>query len=223
MRFALPIAFLLCLVALIAISPHLEPRRLRARARAIAEALRAEHGFRDGSLASWAQARATGWPPFHYGKHPQLDDLLLGTLYGLPVRIAGYEVVHTGTRHRYGLALVVLPRPVPWLEVRGQRPFSAARVAEHIPDGQVTLGVATFDANWSVYAESPEALRETAGSAALVQSMLGAPTRFSWRMRDTELLLWKRDGWSDAPELLASIGCVAHLLGLADTDVPALL
>lgn len=218
MRFALPLVLVACLVALITISPHLEPQRLRARARGITESLRSGHGFRDGSKASWSEARSTGWPPFHYGKRAELDNLLLGTLYGLPVRAAGYEVVFNGSRHRYGLALVVLPRPVDWLEVRGERPFSAARVAEHVPDGQLTLGVPPFDAAWSVYAESPEVQRAVAGSTAFAQSMLDAPTRFSWRLRDTELLLWKRDGWSDAHEMLASIGCVANLLGLTGAE-----
>jgi hypothetical protein len=206
------------LAALITISPHLEPQRLRARARRITESLRGEYGFRDGSKASWSEARSTGWPPFHYGRRMELDNLLLGTLYGLPVRIAGYEVVSTGSRHRYGLALIVLPRPIEWTEVRGERPFSAARVPEHVPDGQVTLGIPRFDLAWSVYAESPQARRGVAGSAALAQSMLEAPTPFSWRIRGAELLLWKRDGWSDAEKLLASIGCVANLLGLAEAD-----
>ena len=72
MRYALPIALILCLAAVIALSPHIEPQRLRSRARLLAEQLRAQHGFRvrEGSKASWAQARSTGWPPFHYGPAP---------------------------------------------------------------------------------------------------------------------------------------------------------
>lgn len=47
--------------------------------------------------------------------------------------------------------------------------------------------------------------------------MLGAPTRFCWRAHGADLLLWKRDGWSDAAQLFATIGCVTHVLGLAGT------
>jgi hypothetical protein len=216
MRYALPIALFVCLAALIAISPHVQPQRLRGRARRLAEQLRSGHGFRDGSKASWTEARNTGWPPFHYGKHAQLDEVLHGSVDGLPVRVAGYEVVTSGTRHRYGLALVVLPYAADWLEVRGERPFSAARIPEHIPDGQLELGVPEFDASWSVYAETSDA-EHAARTTDLARSMLAAPTPFSWRTEGTELLLWKRDGWSDAAELLASISCVTHLLGIADS------
>ena len=62
MRFALPIAVVVCLAAILVLSPHLEPRRLRARARRLTEDLRTKHGFREGSKASWSEARATGWP-----------------------------------------------------------------------------------------------------------------------------------------------------------------
>ena len=193
MRYALPIALILCLAAVIALSPHIEPQRLRSRARLLAEQLRAQHGFREGSKASWAQARSTGWPPFHYGRHCELDNVLIGELHGLPVRAAGYELIFNGSRHRYGLALLVVPYPLEWMEVRGERPFSAARVAEHVPDGQVTLGVAQFDSAWSVYAEASEVQRPV-HSGALAQAMLDAPTKFSWRTDGTEVLLWKRDG-----------------------------
>lgn len=219
MRYALPVALFACLAAMIAITPHLEPQRMRARARRITQQLRAEHGFRDGSRASWSETRATGWPPFHYGRRTEFDNLLLGTVHNLPVRAAGYEVVFNGARQRYGLALIVLPRPAEWLEVRGERPFTSARVPEHVPDGQLTLGVPEFDAVWSVYAESPQTQRAAAGSTALAQTMLGSPTRFSWRAHGTELLLWKSDGWSDAAQLLACISGVVNLLGLADADL----
>ncbi len=100
MRYSLPIALFVCLAAVIVLSPHVEPRRLRARARSVMEDLRARHGFRDGSRAAWSETRSSGWPPFHYGKHRALDGELIGTLYDLPVRVAGYEVVTNGTRHR---------------------------------------------------------------------------------------------------------------------------
>lgn len=215
MRYALPLALVACLIALIVVSPHLEPRRLRARARRLAEQLRADHGFREGSKAAWGQTRASGWPPFHYGKRRAIDGELIGTVHGAAVRVAGYEVVFTGSRHRYGLAVVVLPRPVEWMEVRGEAPFSAARVAEHVPDGKLHLGVPEFDAAWAVYADTPEAV-SVAGSRRLADAMLLAPTRFSWRTHENELLLWKRDGWDGAGHLLASLALVLNLLGLDD-------
>lgn len=214
MRYALPIALLICLATLIALSPHLEPQRLAVRARQLAAQLRAKHGFREGSKASWAETRASGWPPFHYGAHGELDNVLVGAVDGLPMRAAGYGVGFNGSRHRYGLVLIGLPRPGAWMEVRGERPFHAVRVAEHVPDGAVKLGVPEFDAAWSVFADTTET-QHAASSAGLAQAMLGAPTQFSWRVNGTDLLLWKRDGWSDAAQLLASISSVTRLLGLA--------
>jgi hypothetical protein len=214
MRYALPIALFVCLAAVIVLSPHVEPRRVRAQARSVMADLRSRHGFREGSKAAWTETRSSGWPPFHYGKHRTLDGELIGTLYDLPVRVAGYEVVTTGTRHHYGLAVVVLPRPVEWIEVRGERPFSAARVPEHIPDGQLTLGVPEFDASWTAYADTQDAVL-VAGSRHLADTMTAAPTHFCWRTHESELLLWKRDGWTSATQLLASLSAVMGLLGLA--------
>ena len=215
MRYALPIILVVLLAALLTVSPHLEPRRLRGRARRLNEDLRTKHAFREGSKASWLEARATAWPPFHYGKHQQIDGELIGTLHGLPVRVAGYEVVYTGSRHRYGLAAVVLPQPMEWMEVRGERPFSAARVAEHVPDGRIpALGVPEFDAAWAVYAEEPDAIL-VVGSTELARTMLAVPAPLSWRTHNRELLLWKRDGWSNATQLLTSLSVVMNFLGLS--------
>jgi hypothetical protein len=212
-RYALPVVFVVCLCLLFVLAPRMEPLRLRARARRLTEDLRARHGFREGSKAAWGEARATGWPPFHYGGHQAVDGELIGTVHGNPVRVAGYELVTNGWRHRYGLAAVVLPRPIEWMEVRRERPFSAARVPEHIPDGQIVLGVPEFDAAWSVYADTSDAIL-VAGSRELVQTMLALPMRLSWRTHESELLLWKRDGWTSATELLTALSAVMGLLGL---------
>jgi hypothetical protein len=221
-RYVLPTALVVCLALLFLIAPHLEPQRLRSRARRVTEDLRTRHGFRAGSKAAWGELRATGWPPFHYGRHAAVDGELIGTVHGIPVRVAGYEVVTNGWRHRYGLAAVVLPRPVEWMEVRGERPFAAARVPEHVPDGLLTLGVPEFDAGWSVYADTQDALL-VAGSRQLAETMLALPTRLSWRTHESELLLWKRDGWTGATELLAALSAVMNLLGLVGSDLPDLL
>jgi hypothetical protein len=37
------------------------------------------------------------------------------------------------------------------------------------------------------------------------------------------VLLWKRGGWSDAAQLLASIDCVSALRGLGDAQHPAVV
>lgn len=214
MRYALPIVLFAALAALVLVSPHLDPQRHRARARRLTEDLRTRHGFRDGSKAAWNTSTSTGWPPFHYGKRKAIDGELLGTLHDLPVRVAGYEVVFNGSRHRYGLAAIVLPHRFEWIEVRGERPFTAARVLEHVPDGQLTLGVPEFDAAWSVYADTPDALLD-AGSRRLAEAMLAAPTHFSWRTHENELLLWKRDGWTSATELLTAVHTVMSFYGLA--------
>ena len=218
MRYALPIALLVCLAALLVISPHLEPRRLRAKARRLTEDLRDKHGFREGSKAAWSEARATGWPPFHYGKHQAVQGGLIGSLQGLPVRVAEYETVYNGWRHQYGVAAVVLPRPMEWMEVRGENAFSASRVAEHVPDGRIpSLGVPEFDAVWAVYADTPVAVL-TVGGAATAEAMLALPTPLSWRTHNSELLLWKRDGWSGATQLLTSVSVVMNFLGLSSYD-----
>ena len=222
MRYALPIALVVCLAALFTISPHVEPRRLRARARRLTDDLRAKHGFREGSKASWTAARSTEWPPFHYGRRQALDGELIGSLHGLPVRVAGYETVYNGSRHRYGLAAVVLPRPVEWIEVRGEPPFSAARVAEHVPDGRLAaFGVPEFDARWTVFGDTPDAIL-VAGGRRTVETMLAVPTTLSWRTHESELLLWKRDGWANATQLLTSLSVVMNLLGLDETEAAGL-
>ena len=215
MRYALPIALVVALALYFVVAPHREPRLLRARARRVGEDLRIRHGFREGSKAAWSEVIATGWPPFHYGRRRMLDGELIGALHGLPVRIAGYEAVTSGSRHRYGLAVVVLPRPLDWMEVRGERPFSAARIPEHVPDGRLTLGVPDFDARWTVYADTPDAIL-VAGSRLLVETMLGAPSRLNWRTNGNELLLWVRDGWSGATETVSALNAVMNLFGLAD-------
>jgi hypothetical protein len=101
------------------------------------------------------------------------------------------------------------------MEVRGEAPFSAARVPEHVPDGKLNLGVPEFDAAWTAYADTPDAAR-AAGSRRLADAMLSAPTRFSWRTHENELLLWKRDGWDSALQLVACLASVLSLLGLDD-------
>jgi hypothetical protein len=112
----------------------------------------------------------------------------------------------------------VLPRQMEWMEVRGERPFSAARVAEHVPDGQIpALGPPEFDAAWTAYAEAPDAVM-TVGGAAVAAAMLAVPTPLSWRTHNRELLLWKRDGWSSATQLLTSVGVVMDFLGLSSFD-----
>jgi hypothetical protein len=215
MRYVLPIALVVSLAALFVLSPQLGPRRLRGQARRLSEDLRTRHGFREGSKASWSEARSTGWPPFHYGKHRAIDGELIGSVRGLPVRVAGYEVVTSGDRHRYGLAAVVLPRPLEWMEVRGERPFAAAHVREHIPDGRIpALGVPEFDAAWAVYADTPDAIL-VVGARDMAEVMLAAPTPLSWRTHNRELLLWKRGGWANATQLLTSIEVVMNLLGLS--------
>ena len=56
MRYALPIALVVCLAALWLVSPLLEPRRVRLRAARVTADLRDKHGFREGSKAAWASS-----------------------------------------------------------------------------------------------------------------------------------------------------------------------
>ena len=211
MRYFLPAVLFAAFAAVIMISPQVEPRRRRVRAARVEADLRAHHGFGTGSHASWAETRASGWPPFHYGKHRSLDGELLGEIDGLPVRVAGYECVLAGSRHRYGLACVVLPHPVDWAEVRGEPVFSAARVPEHIPDGIRTGAIPEFDRAYQIYAEESDAVL-TVASRATAEAMLRVPERFSWRTLNREALLWKRDGWASAESLIAAVRAVLEIL-----------
>jgi hypothetical protein len=87
-----------------------------------------------------------------------------------------------------------------------------------VPDGRIpSLGVPEFDAVWAGYADTPVAVL-TVGGAATVEAMLAMPTRLSWRTHDRELLLWKRDGWSNAAQLLTSVSVVLDFLGLSSLD-----
>jgi hypothetical protein len=207
MRYILPALLFIAFAALVVISPHVHPLRMRSRAGFVHGQLRARFGFADGSKASWAGVRATGWPPFHYGTHRETDGELLGTVDGYPVRVAGYECVTVGVRHRYGLACILLPGPVEWAEVRGESVHSAARVPEHIPDGRRAGAVPDFDRAYQVYAEDSEAVALVTGRA-VASAMMSVPERFGWRALDAEVLLWKRDGWSSAGMLVASVRAV---------------
>lgn len=211
MRYVLPILVFAAFAAVVVISPHVQPRRLRAQAVLVNAQLHASHGFTAGSKASWAGVRATGWPPFHYGAHRETDGELVGAVGGHLVRVAGYECVIAGSRHRYGLAAVVLPNPVDWVEVRGETAHRTARVPEHIPDGRRTGAVPDFDRAYQVYAEEPDAVALVSGRA-MAGAMMAVPERFNWRALDSEVLLWKRDGWSSADALLTSVRAVLVVL-----------
>ena len=213
MRYVLPTIVFVAFAAMVVLSPHIQPRRLRARAALVNDQLHLRHGFTAGSKASWAEIRATEWPPFHYGKHRETDGELLGTVDGYPVRVAGYECVVAGNRHRYGLACVVLPQLIGWAEVRGEPVFAAPRVPEHIPDGQQVGALADFNRAYQLYAEDTDAIL-TLTSRSTADAMLLAPERFNWRSLDGEALLWKRDGWSSADSLLASVRTVLQILDL---------
>jgi hypothetical protein len=188
----------------------------------VSERLRAEHGFRTGSKAAWAASCSSRWPPFHYGKHRATDQELIGVIAGLPARVAGYECVDTGWRHRYELACVLLPERRAWMEMRGETPYTSARVPEHVPDGRVRLGVPEVDERYQVFAADPGALSSVrAGQVAAL--MLAVPTAFSWRVQEGELLVWKCDGWQEAAHLIAAVTAALGVLGIESVGpgVPA--
>jgi hypothetical protein len=210
MRYVLPAVLFAVFATMVVLSPHVEPRRLRARSALVDARLRVDFGFTDGSRAAWAGVQASGWPPFHYGKHQQIDSELMGTVDGVPVRVAGYECVIAGSRHRYELASVVLPAPVEWAEVRGEPAFSAPRVPDHVPDGRRIGALPEFNEAYEAFAEEQEAAM-LVGSAATANVMLQVPEPFSWRALDSEVLLWKRGGWSSADTLIASVRAVLEV------------
>ena len=212
MRYALPIIFFGLFAALVLITPHVEPRRLRARAETVNGELRALHGFVTGSHASWSDAQATGWPPFHYGKRRRIDGELVGEVDGLTVRTVGYECVFAGGRHRYGLACILLPTTVEWAEVRGEPAFSAARVPDHVPDGHQNGATPEFDRAYQIFTETPE-LAMTLTAPRTAQALLEFRDRFSFRSLNGEVLLWKRGGWPSAHALITSVRTVEQILG----------
>ena len=92
------------------------------------------------------------------------------------------------------------PGPLDRLEVRGERPFSAARFPEQLSNGRAARGVAGLDARRPVHADTSDA-QLTPGSRRLVETMPGSPARPGLRVHDSGLLSWVRCGRSDAAEL----------------------
>jgi hypothetical protein len=106
------------------------------------------------------------------------------------------------------------------MEVRGERPFSAARIPDHVPDGKLAdSGIREFDAAWTAYADTQPGVM-TAGSRRTAETMIAIPTPLSWRTHENELLLWKRGGWDTATQLLTSLSIVMNLLEPAEPGVP---
>lgn len=220
MRYLLPAILFVLFAAMVVVSPHLEPRRLRARAAAVGEELHIRHGLTIGSKAAWHATLATALPPFHYGARRELDGLLAGELDGLPVRIAGYECVIGGARHRYGLACIIAAQPMPELEVRGEPVFSSAVVADQVPDGARDGATPDFNRRYQLFAAEPAAAALATGRIMAV-AMMQAPEPFSWRAAGGEVLLWRRGGWSSADTLVASVRIVAEIMELTRAAQPA--
>jgi hypothetical protein len=211
MRYVLPAVLFTLFAALVVISPHLEPRRLRARAEFVNGQLRGQHGFVTGSHASWSEVHSTGWPPFHYGKRQHIDGELVGEVDGLTVRTAGYECVFAGDRHRYGLVCILLPATIEWAEARGEPAFSAARVPDHVPDGHQSGATPEFDAVYQIYTEASD-IAAVLARPRTAQTLLELPERFSFRTLNDSVLLWKRGGWPSAESLIESVRAVQQIL-----------
>jgi hypothetical protein len=81
--------------------------------------------------------------------------------------------------------------------MRGEAPYGSARVVEHVPDGRASFAAPKFDERYQVFAEEPSGIAQV-GSSQAADLMLAVPTRFSWRAHESELLVWKHDGWNDA-------------------------
>jgi hypothetical protein len=220
MRYLLPAILFALFATMVVVSPHLEPRRLRARAAAVREQLRRRHGFTAGSKAAWQGTVATGLPPFNYGDHRHVDGEQTGEVDGLPVRVAGYECVIDGARHRYGLACVIPPHPVAQLEVRGESVFANAAVADHVPDGARDGATPDFAGKYQLFAVESAAAALATGRVMAVTMML-APEPFSWRTVGGEVLLWRRGGWASADSLIASVHIVLEIMDLARSAQPA--
>ncbi len=106
--------------------------------------------------------------------------------------------------------------------MRGERPFSAARVPDHVPDGKLAdSGIREFDVAWSAYADTQLGVI-TAGSRRTAETMITVPTPLSWRTHENELLLWKRGGWDTATQLITSLSIEMNLLELTELGVPDL-
>lgn len=212
MRYLLPAVLVVLLWTMIVLSPHVEPRRLRSRGAAVNKQLLVRHGFSRGSKASWADTAATHLPPFHYGARRALDGEMAGALDDRPVRVAGYECVENGSRHRYGLVHVTLPEPVSRTEVRGEPVFTSARVYEaQLPEGLHSGPTADFNRAFQVYTPDRQAATLLT-SPATAAALLTLPERFSWRTGGSQVLVWKRGGWPDAESLVVSVRAVIDLV-----------
>ena len=73
-----------------------------------------------------------------------------------------------------------------------------------------------FDRAYRLYATETGAVM-LVSSLATANVMLEVPEPFSRRALDSEVLLWKRGGWSSADALIASVRAVQEILDPAIT------
>jgi hypothetical protein len=203
MEVVLPAFAWLCLATLIVASPRIQPHRVRQRAAEVAAGLRTHQGFTPASEVEYVLS--TNEPPCHYGTDHALDDVITGLVASLPVTSATYTCRYNGSTHLYGLVGVTLPASSERLEIRHGRVFESAWAVDTPPEGAALTGTPTFDTEFELYfpdrGEGATGLLSQAG----INALLAAPDRFSLRIDDRRLLLWRRDGWTSDTTLIEAV------------------
>jgi hypothetical protein len=206
----IPLVLVALLAALLVAVPGLGPWRARRRCRATALALTGDYGFSPTDRTTQL-SELSSLPPLHYGTRRQVREPVAGSFSGLPAEVFGYTCRENGTRHWYGVAVVRLGRQLPPLEVRHEPVFTSARVRYSPADARRRTGAEDFDA--SHRASTPDdRLADTLLTPGLARTMLAAPETFDWRVEGGLLVLWRRDGWTDATTLVDCCLTTVHAL-----------
>jgi hypothetical protein len=144
-------------------------------------------------------------PPCHYGTRHTFADVVTGTVDGLPVTSATYTCRYNGSTHLYGMIAVTLRAPAERVEIRHGKIFESAWALTTPPNGLTRSGDQAFDEAFELYfpdrADGATGLLNQDG----VSAMLRAEDRFSLRLEDRRLVLWRRDGWPSADAVPAAV------------------
>ena len=220
MSVAIPVVLVVLLAAVMVAVPAIGPWRARRRCRDAAGALVTDYDF--AAIDRTTQlSELSSLPPFHYGRRRQVRDPVAGAFCGLPAEVFSYTCRENGSAHWYGVVVVRLGRALPPLEVQHEPVFTSSRVRYTPADPRRSTGSEAFDA--AHRASTPDdGLAETLLTPGLARTMLAAPETFDWRVEGGLLVLWRRDGWSDATTLVDCCLTTVHALApVLDLDPDA--
>lgn len=220
MSVAIPLVLVVLLAAVLVAVPRLGPWQAGRRCRAAARALISDYGFASDTRTTQL-SELSSLPPFHYGTRRQVHDPVAGAFSGLPAEVFGYSCRENGTGHWYGVAVVRLGRVLPPLEVQHEPVFTSSRVRYTPAYPRRRTGAEDFDA--AHRASTPDdRLADALLTPGLARTMLAAPEPFDWRVEGGLLVVWRRDGWTDATALVDCCLTAVHALApVLDLDPDA--